>query len=58
MKSYVGVGIPDEENIYHGHHTKREIWECEANSEREAEKKAFQHFWYFHEVLVYEKPES
>lgn len=55
MKTYICIGIPDEENIYHGYHTKREKWECKANSQREAEKKAFDHFYYFHEVLVYEK---
>ena len=54
MKKYRCVGIPDEENIYHGHHTQREEWECEANSRQEAERKAFQHFYYFHEVLVEE----
>ncbi len=55
MKTYVCIGYPDEENIYHGYHTKRETWECKANSQKEAEKKAFDHFYYFHEVLVYEK---
>ena len=55
MKTYVCVGIPDEENMYHGHHTRRETWECQASSEDEAQEKAFEHFYYFHEVLVYEK---
>ena len=55
MKTYICIGYPDEENIYHQHHTKQETWECKANSRAEAEKKAFQHFYYFHEVVVYEK---
>lgn len=55
MKTYVCIGYPDEENIYHNSHTKIETWECKANSREEAEVKAFKHFDYFHEVLVYEK---
>jgi len=55
MKKYLAVGIPDEENIYSGSHTKREEWELYAESYEEALKKAFDHFYYFHEVGVYEK---
>lgn len=55
MKTYICIGYPDEENIYHQHHVKQEVWECQANSREEAERKAYKHFYYFHEVAVYEK---
>ena len=55
MKTYICVGYPDEENIHHQHHTQRETWKCQASSQSEAERKAFDHFYYFHEVLVYEE---
>jgi len=58
MKTYICIGYPDEENAHHGHHTKREEWECKANTREEAEKKAFEHFYYFHEVGVFEKEET
>lgn len=54
MKKYLCIGYPDEENIYHQHHTQQEEWECYANSIEEAERKAFKHFYYFHEVGVFE----
>ena len=55
MKTYICVGYPDEENAHSGYHTKKETWECKAHSKDEAEKKAFDYFYYFHEVAVYEK---
>ena len=48
------TGYPDEENIYHGHHTQRETWIVEAKDAKEAEKLGFQHFYYFHEIGVSE----
>lgn len=50
--TYLAIGYPDEENIYHGHHTKKEEWEFTASNDKEAERKAFDHFYYFHEVRV------
>ena len=55
MKTYICIGIPDEENIHARYHTTKETWKCQAESQKEAEKKAFEHFYYFHEVLVYEE---
>ena len=55
MKTYICVGYPDEENVYQETHTEHEIWECQANSKEEAEAKAFEHFYYFHDVYVKEK---
>lgn len=55
MPKYTAVGYPDEENIYHQNHTKIEECEIEARDEKEAVKKAFDHFYYFHEVAVYPK---
>lgn len=54
MKNYIAIGYPDEENIYHGHHTQREEYKFQASSQDEAERIAFRHFYYFHEVGVYE----
>ena len=54
MKTYLCIGYPDEENIYHQHHTKIEEWKVKANSKEEAFRKAYDHFYYFHEVAVYE----
>lgn len=58
MKTYICIGYPDEENIYHGHHTTREEWRVRANSKEEAERMAFKHFYYFHEVGVWEEDEA
>lgn len=55
MKTWICIGYPDEENAYHNFHTTQERWECQAETKKEAERKAFDHFYYFHEVLVYEK---
>lgn len=55
MKKFVCVGYPDEENAHSGFHPTREEWECEANNESEAFRKAINHFYYFHEVGVFEK---
>lgn len=55
MKTYICIGYPDEENAYHGHHTKREEWKVKANSWEEAFKKACKHFYYFHEIGVWEE---
>ena len=54
MKKYIAVGYPDEENIYSGNHTRREEWEFYARDEKDATRKAFDHFYYFHEVGVWE----
>lgn len=54
MPKFKVVGYPDEENIYHGHHTRREEWVVDAATREEAERKGFAHFYYFHEVGVYE----
>ena len=54
MKTYLCIGYPDEENIYHQNHTSIEEWRVQANSQEEAERKAWKHFYYFHEVAVYE----
>ena len=48
------TGYPDEENIYHQHHTKIETWIVNAKDEKEALKLGYQHFYYFHEILVSE----
>lgn len=58
MKTYICIGYPDEENIYHGHHTQQEEWKVKANSREEAERMAFKHFYYFHEVGVWEADEQ
>ena len=50
MKTYICIGYPDEENIYHQHHTSI----VKSNSSEEALKKAREHFYYFHEIGVYE----
>lgn len=55
MKKYIAIGYPDEENAYSGRHTTREEWEFMAKDQDDAERKAFDHFYYFHEVGVYEK---
>lgn len=55
MKTYLCIGYPDEENIHSQHHTKIEEWKVKANSIEEARKKAWEHFYYFHEVAVYEE---
>lgn len=54
MALYRITGYPDEENIYHQHHTKIETWITEAKDEAEAEKLGFKHFPYFHEIAVSE----
>ena len=54
MKTYICVGYPDEENIYHQHHTAIEKWKCKAKDENEAFKKAREHFYYFHEISIWE----
>ena len=54
MPLFKVTGYPDEENIYHGHHTKIETWIVEAKNTQEAEKLGFEHFYYFHEVGVSE----
>jgi len=58
MAKYIAVGYPDEENIHHGHHTSKEEWEFEARDDEDAERKAWQHFPYFHEVGVWKKEEN
>lgn len=58
MKTYLCIGYPDEENIHHGHHTQKEEWTVKANSQKEAERLAFKHFYYFHEVGVWEVEEE
>lgn len=54
MKTYIAVGYPDEENFNMKDHQTREEWQFQARDKEEAEKKAFEHFWYFHEVGVWE----
>ena len=54
MKTYLCIGYPDEENIHSQPHTVIEEWKVKARSIEEARKKAFDHFYYFHEVAVYE----
>ena len=48
------TGYPDEENIYSGHHTSIETWIVNARNYDEAQRLGFQHFYYFHEILVSE----
>lgn len=55
MPKFIAKGYPDEENIYHQHHTSIETYEFEAKDEKEARKIAYDHFYYFHEVGVWEK---
>ena len=55
MKTYIARGYPDEENIYHQSHTQIEEVEIKADSLEEAKRKAWDHFYYFHEVGVWEK---
>lgn len=52
MPKYIATGYPDEENIYHQNHTSIEKWEFTARDEEEAQQKAWDHFYYFHEVGV------
>lgn len=58
MPLFKVTGYPDEENIYHQHHTKIETWIVEAKDENEALKLGYKHFYYFHEILVseYKRP--
>lgn len=51
------TGYPDEENIYHQHHTKIETWIVNAKDKDEALKLGCQHFYYFHEIGVDEYKE-
>lgn len=53
MPKYIAVGYPDEENAYSGRHTQREEWEFFARDDEEAERKAWDHFYYFHNVGVW-----
>lgn len=57
MKKYIAIGYPDEENAYHGHHTMREEWHFTARSKEDAWRKAREHFYYFHEIGVWEDEE-
>lgn len=55
---FIAIGYPDEENLYHQHHTRQEEWQFSANSLEEAKKKAYQHFYYFHEVGVWPQEDN
>lgn len=55
---FIAIGSPDEENARSGHHTKYGTWEFEASSMEEAERKAREHLYYFHELGVYEIKEE
>lgn len=52
---FIAVGYPDEENEYSNFHNEREEWEFEAKNKNEACRRAQDHFYYFHEVGVWEK---
>lgn len=54
MPLFKVTGYPDEENIYHQHHTKIETWIVEVKDENEALKLGYKHFYYFHEIGVSE----
>ncbi len=54
MPLFKVTGYPDEENIYHQHHTKIETWIVEARDENEALRLGIKHFYYFHELNVSE----
>lgn len=54
MPLFKVTGYPDEENIYHQHHTKIETWIVEAKDENEALRLGYKHFYYFHEIGVSE----
>ena len=46
------TGYPDEENIYHQHHTSIETWIVEAPNSETALRLGYEHFYYFHEIGV------
>ena len=52
---FIAIGYPDEENAYHGHHTTSEEWCFEAPSKEAAVCMAHEHFYYFHEIWVWEE---
>lgn len=54
MNKYIAIGYPDEENVYHNYHTCREEWHFEDENEADADRRAMEHFYYFHEYLVME----
>lgn len=51
MKNFVCIAYPDDESKY----LCRAEWHCSAPTKADAEKKAFEHFPEYHEILVMEE---
>lgn len=54
MKTYTAIGYPEIDNFNMKNHNTREEWVFQAHDKKDAERKAFDHFWYFRNIAVYE----